>query len=143
MDNSKLAALSSTFTDDSNCQIDKRCICLILGERAETNAFAVSASINIFDEPQVKKKVDARAQLYHVIVEMCPENLKSLTQLVPEFTALFRYSDLSVLQESTVRGIKLKSSLYVLKQKVFNPRNLMTNEQVNKLLQEYCLKKQN
>lgn len=134
MDNPKLAALSTTFTDDQNCQIDKRCICLILGERSDSNAFTISASINIFDEPQVKKKLDARAQLYHVIVEMCPENLKSLSQLVPEFTALYRYSDLSILRESTVRRIKLHSSLYVLKQKVFNPRNLMSNEQVNKLL---------
>ena len=90
----------------------------------------------------MKKKLDARAQLYHVIIEMCPENLKSITQLVPEFTALYRYSDLSILHESTLRRIKLQSSLYILKQRVFNPRNLMSNEQVNRLLQEYYLKKQ-
>lgn len=134
MDNPNLAALSTTFADDENCKIDKRCICLILGERAESNAFAISASINIFDEPQVKKKVEARVQLYQVIVEMCPENLKSITQLLPEFAALNRYSDLSILHESTLRRIKLQSSLYILKQRVFNPQNLMSNEQVNRLL---------
>jgi len=56
---------------------------------------------------------------------------------VPEFTALFRYQDLSVLHESTVRRIKLHSSLYVLKQRVFNPRNFLTQNQLNEQLQQY------
>jgi hypothetical protein len=79
MDNPLLAALSNTFTDDTNCQVDKRCICLIVGEKPESNAFTISISYNIFDDHKTKKKLEARAQLYQVIVEVCPENLKSIT----------------------------------------------------------------
>jgi hypothetical protein len=39
MDNPQLAALSRTITDDQGCQVDIRCICLIVGERPEANCF--------------------------------------------------------------------------------------------------------
>lgn len=64
MDNPKLAELSKTLKDDSGCQVDVRCICLVLGEHLDSNAFTVSVSFNIFDEPTKKKQLEARAQLF-------------------------------------------------------------------------------
>lgn len=96
MDNPKLAALSNKFMDDKGCEIDKRCFCLIAGdfEDAKSNAFALSASFNIFDDHTIKKKADIRSHLIEVIVEMCPEIVKSISQLIPEFKSLFRFNDL-------------------------------------------------
>jgi hypothetical protein len=39
MDNQLLAALSNSFTDNLRCKIDKRCICLVIGDKPENNAF--------------------------------------------------------------------------------------------------------
>ena len=52
MDNPKLAALSDKFMDDKGCEIDRRCFCLIAGdfEDPKSNAFALSASVNVFDD---------------------------------------------------------------------------------------------
>jgi hypothetical protein len=61
MDNPKLAELSKTITDDQGCHIDIRCICLVIGDKPDSNAFTVSVSFNIFDEPTNKKKLEARA----------------------------------------------------------------------------------
>lgn len=52
MDNPKLAALSDKFMDDKGCEIDRRCFCLVTGdsEDPKSNAFALSASVNVFDD---------------------------------------------------------------------------------------------
>lgn len=77
-----------------------------------------------------------------MIVEVSPETLKSLTQLLPEFKSAYRYNDLKVLNESTIRRIELHSALHVCKRALFKPANLITTEQLRKLLHDYYMRKQ-
>lgn len=79
----------------------------------------MSASINIFDEPKVIKKLEARSKLNNVIIEVCPEILKSLTQLIPEFKAVFRFKDLYHNKWNNARQIELMTTLYWFRERHF------------------------
>ena len=48
----------------------------------------------------------------NVIVELCPEILKSVTQLIPEFKAMFRFKDLAPNKKGTARKIELYALLH-------------------------------
>lgn len=94
------------------------------------NAFTISASINVFDEPKVPKKLEARLKLNNVIVELCPEILKSLTQLIPEFKAVFRFKDLYKNKSNNARLIELITPLYVFRERHFITARDVDEEQV-------------
>ena len=80
MNNTRLAKRSETFDDDNGIRVDKRCFFLAVGDDDNaSNAFTMSASINIFDEPKVQRKLEARTKLSNIIIEFCPEILKSAT----------------------------------------------------------------
>jgi hypothetical protein len=79
----------------------------------------VSLSFNVFDEPKVPKKLEARIKLNNVIVELCPEILKSLTQLIPEFKAIFRFGDLFKNRRNCARMIELMTPLYLFRERHF------------------------
>ena len=55
-----------------------------------------------------------RAKLVNIIIEFCPEIMKSMTQLIPEFKALFRFSDLAPNKKNAARNIELMAPLYTL-----------------------------
>ena len=50
----------------------------------------------------------------NVIIELCPEILKSITQLIPEFKALFRFNDLCPNKKDSARKIELMAPLHLL-----------------------------
>ena len=80
MNNERLAKRSETFDDDSGIRVDKRCFFLAVGDDdLNSNAFTMSASINVFDEPKVQRKLEMRTKLSNIIIELCPEILKSAT----------------------------------------------------------------
>jgi len=54
-----------------------------------------------------------------VIVELCPEILKSLTQLIPEFKAIFRFGDLFKNRKNCARMIELMTPLYLFRERHF------------------------
>jgi len=54
------------------------------------------------------------AKLANIIVEVCPEILKSVTQLIPEFKALFRFNDLAKNKKNAARLIELMAPLHLL-----------------------------
>jgi len=113
MDNPRLASRSDTFFDDNNVKIVKRCFFLAIGDDDhQGNAFSLVMSFNIFDEPGVLKKCEVKAKLANVIVELCPEVLKSITQLIPEFKALFRFKDLYPNKACIERRIELMAPLH-------------------------------
>lgn len=80
MDNPRLASRSETFYDDEGLKIIKRCFVLAIGDDDITgNAFQVVLSMNIFDEPDAQKNIEVRAKMSNLIIETCPEILKSFT----------------------------------------------------------------
>ena len=115
MDNPRLAARSEAFTDDDGTKITKRCYFLAIGDDDhQGNAFSLVMSFNVFDEPSKTKKIEVKAKLANIIVEMCPEVLKSITQLIPEFKAMFRFKDLSPNKKDSARLIELMAPLHAL-----------------------------
>ena len=80
MDNPRLASRSEIFHDDDGVKIVKRCYFLAIGDDDTTgNALSLVLSFNAFDEPAVQKKLEIRIKLANVIIEICPEVLKSIT----------------------------------------------------------------
>lgn len=117
MDNPRLASRSEIFVDDQGVKIIKRCYFLAIGDDDLTgNALQVIVSFNAFDEPAVIKKLEIRAKLTNVIVETCPEVLKSITQLIPEFKAMFRFKDLFPNKKKTARVIELFAPWHIIKE---------------------------
>ena len=45
---------------------------------------------------------------------MCPEVLKSVTQLIPEFKAMFRFKDLFPNKKNTARMIELYAPMHLI-----------------------------
>lgn len=80
MDNPRLAKRSETFLNDDGVKVIKRCYFLAIGDDDLTgNAFSLVLSYNVFDEPTVQKKIEVKVKTSNVIIELCPEILKSIT----------------------------------------------------------------
>ena len=142
MNNNRLGKRSETFDDDNGVRVDKRCFFLAVGDDDVTsNAFTLSVSINIFDEPKVQKKMEARTKLSNVIVELCPEILKSATQLVPEYKAMFRFGDLYANKSNNQRMIELMTPLYFFKERHFITARDVDEEMVIKTFMELVNKR--
>jgi len=95
MDNPRLANRSEAFVSDDGIEVTKRCYFLAVGDDDLTgNALSFVLSFNAFDEPTEQKKLEIKAKLANIIVELCPEVMKSITMLIPEFKAMFRFKDL-------------------------------------------------
>jgi hypothetical protein len=115
MDNPRLASRSEIFEDDEGVKIIKRCFYLAIGDDELTgDALSVVLSFNMFDEPSVTKRAEVRVKLTNIIVETCPDVLKSITQLIPEFTAMFRFKDLAKNKADAARKIELYAPLHII-----------------------------
>ena len=115
MDNPRLNSRSETFLNDDGLKIIKRCYFLAIGDDDITgNAFSLVLSINALDDPTNQKKVEVKIKTAQVIIELCPEVLKSITQLIPEFKAMFRFKDLSTNKKGTARKIELYAPLHAI-----------------------------
>ena len=119
MDNPRLAKRSEAFLDDENVKIIKRCFVLAIGDDDNTgNAFQVSISMPMFNPSHVQKKIEVNAKLSNLIIETCPEILKSFTQLIPEFKAMFRFKDLRANKSNSARRIELFAPLHIIAEKL-------------------------
>lgn len=59
MNNSYLALRSENFLDDSMESVEKRCFLLLCGKTPNIDsALTIDISVNIFDEPGLKKKIN-------------------------------------------------------------------------------------
>lgn len=115
MDNPRLEARSEVFMDDEGLKITKRCFFLAIGDDDHSgNAMTLVLSYNAFDEPTTKKIIVVKAKLSNLIIEMCPEVLKSITQLVPEFKAMFRFKDLFPNKVGMDRRIELFAPMHLV-----------------------------
>ena len=124
MDNPRLASRSEQFVSDDGIKITKRCYFLAVGDDDVTgNAFTLVLSFNAFDEPTEQKRLEIKAKLANIIVEMCPDVLKSITQLIPEFKAMFRFKDLFPNKPNMARQIELLATLHFIREKMMS--NLM------------------
>lgn len=138
MDHPRLAVRSEIFTDDEGTRITKRCYFLGVGDDDQQgSAFTLVLSFNAFDEPDRQKKIEIKAKLANIIIELCPEILKSITQLIPEFKALFRFKDLCPNTKDSARRIELMAPLHLLSELTMS--NLMkasqsaVEKEINKL----------
>lgn len=133
-----MARRSEIFTDDEGVKITKRCFLLAIGDDDLTgNAFSLVLSMNIFDEPAVQKRMEVRIKMANLIVETCPEVLKSITQLIPEFKAMFRFKDLSTNKKNTARMLELFTPIYMIFEKrllgiVKNVKQELIYNEINK-----------
>ena len=115
MDNPRLDARSETFFNDDGIKIIKRCYFLAIGDDDITgNGFTLVLSYNAFDEPTSQKKMEVKIKTSNVIIELCPEILKSITQLIPEIKAMFRFKDLAKNTKGTARMIELYAPLHAI-----------------------------
>jgi len=115
MDNPRLNVRSETFLNDDGVKIIKRCYFLAIGDDDLTgNAFSLVLSYNAFSEPTTQKNIEMKMKTANVIIELCPEVLKSMTQLIPEFKAMFRFKDLAPNKKGTARTIELFAPLYAI-----------------------------
>lgn len=128
MDNPRLAARSETFENDDGIKVIKRCYFLAIGDDDFSgNAFSLVLSFNVFDEPTVQKKLEVKIKTANVIIELCPEILKSITQLIPEFKAMFRFKDLAPNKKGTARKIELYAALNHIAAQMFRLNNQVSD----------------
>ena len=121
MDNPRLASRSEAFVSDDGIKVTKRCYFLAIGDDDVTgNAFSLVLSFNAFDEPSEQKKLDIKMKLANVIIEFCPEILKSITQLIPEFKAMFRFKDLYPNKKNMARQIELLAPLHIIRERTMS-----------------------
>merc|ERR1719362_704367 len=138
MDNPRLVARSETFSNDDGVKVIKRCYFLAIGDDDLTgNAFSLVLSFNVFDEPTVQKKIEVKIKTANVIIELCPEILKSITQLIPEFKAMFRFKDLFPNKKGTARKIELYAPLHHIAVKIFRHSSEVSDEALFKEINKY------
>jgi hypothetical protein len=122
MSHQRLNARSETLMDDDGVTVEKRCIFLLAGisdqevianiteyddEKTQadkkldatikSNGVIIRFSANIFDDltpENPRKTADIKIRINNILIELCPDVVKSLTLLIPDFRALFRYKDL-------------------------------------------------
>ena len=82
-----------------------------------------------------------RTKLSNVIIELCPEILKSATQLVPEFKGLFRFGDLHPNKAFNKRMIELMTPLYIFRERHFIASKDVDEELVLKTFVELVSKR--
>lgn len=112
MSNDRLNYHSETLHDDNQVDVAKRCILLLGGENdveevpsdkahptqkkaaiMRNNAIFLEFSANAFADPKIARKGEVVIQLSTLLVEICPDVIKNMTMIMPDFRPLFRYGD--------------------------------------------------
>jgi len=97
----------------------------------------IDVSANVFDDPKNKQYADASINLGHMLVEICPDVLKNLTKLLPDFRALFRYTDLYPAKANLYKRIEHMTALYVLRSKLISPEHYKISDEIlDKIIEE-------
>jgi hypothetical protein len=126
MNNALLNIRSELFVDDHFENVEKRCFLLICGKQATDPALSIDFGVNAFDDPRIKKNVQAGITLDQVIIEYNNEILKNLSSLGLQYKIAFKFSDLhpatrpSKLNKNKTlwRVIELQAPLYALKKQL-------------------------
>jgi hypothetical protein len=91
----------------------------------------------MFDTPEKRQKADVNVWISNVLVEICPDVVKNLTLLVPDFKPIFRYKDLKKCSKNNYKRIKLYTCLYLIRQQVIKECNHHIDHlTLDKLMQE-------
>ena len=110
--NDRLNLHSETIPDDDQVNVAKRCIFLLGGENdveevpsekahptqkkaaiMRNNAIFLELSANAFADPKIARKAEIMVQLSTLLIEICPDVIKNMTMIMPDFRPLFRYDD--------------------------------------------------
>ena len=57
------------------------------------NAIFLELSANAFADPKIARKAEIMVQLSTLLIEICPDVIKNMTMIMPDFRPLFRYDD--------------------------------------------------
>jgi len=72
-----------------------------------------------------------------MLVEICPDVMKNLTKLLPDFRSLFRYTDLCMAKKNLYKRIEHMTALYVLRSKLISPEHYkISDEVIDKIIEE-------
>ena len=77
-------------------------------------------SVNLFDEPRNPSRIELTFKLSQTIVEISKEVVASGSLLLPEFTAFFRYTDLSPCQTDLNRTLELYTPIFTLRDQIIS-----------------------
>jgi hypothetical protein len=73
----------------------------------------------------------------NVLVEICPDVVKNLTLLVPDFKPIFRYKDLKKCTKNNYKRIQLYTCLYLIRKEVIKGSNHhIDNLTLDKIIEE-------
>ena len=102
----RLQQQSEEFIDDNNVTIEKRCFMLCCGkdDTDERNFFRLNISLNVFeDDPSKRKKVEVEGKVNCMVLEISPKVVKSMAQLIPEFSIMQRLGSLGPMKPKMPR----------------------------------------
>jgi len=71
-------------------------------------------------------------------VEACPDVIKNLTMIMPDYKALFRYSDLTPIKPKLYKRIQHMVPFYLLRQAMIQRHHVesVTQEMINEILKK-------
>lgn len=95
MNNKRLDQFSSYQTTPLGEKFERRCFLLFAGTDIQKGAaFSVQASLQQSDDPKTPKGMQMNVKFDNLTCEQCSDVIVSITQLVPDFRTVLRFSDL-------------------------------------------------
>jgi hypothetical protein len=76
----------------------------------------IRTTINIFDEPRAPQRLEITVKPGNTIIEISKEVIQSGSLLIPEFSALFRYTDLYPCRANLNRRLELYTPIHAIKE---------------------------
>ena len=137
MNNHFLAARSEIFVDDNLESVDKRCFFAMCGRQSQIDStITIDLSLNIFDDPSIKKKLVLAVQLDQVIIEYTNDILKNLTDIGIAYKLAFNYADLKPAikagkknrKRCIMRRLQLQGILYAIRKQMIKLSNKVPDE---------------
>jgi len=117
---------SEIFVDDHFEGVEKRCFLLLCGKQVSDSALTIDIGINAFDDPRIRKNLQATIVLDQVIIEYNNEILKNLTNLGLDFKIVNNFTDLYPApgpskanpKRTLWRMLEMQAPLFALKKQI-------------------------
>ena len=88
------------------------------------NGIFVEISANYFADPKVVRKAQVQIQISTLFAEICPDVIKNMTMIAPDFRPLFRYTDLLDCDPNAYKRIRRMVPIYILRQSMIQQHHL-------------------
>lgn len=126
MNNKRLNKFSQKYKDDSGETIEKRCFFLFAGTDLNTgSAFNLELTFSKHDDPNIQQTIELEILVDNLVFEGCSEVIVGISQIVPDFSILFRYDDLFNLPSSMdlSKRIRYQAPLFFMMKEHSRQRN--------------------